>query len=129
MKSSEKSLRKKKQPDNEMPSQTRRRLIQALALAPVAPSILAASHWSLAQTETKPGANPAPASPTAAAELKPSPEAETLAELVKQRYGKFVTGEQLEEIKLGLERGIRGRKRLQEFKLTNADEPDTVFSA
>lgn len=111
-------------------SKARRRLIQTLALAPMLPSVLTTGGLSLGPTESKPSAKPTSALPQSPSpELKPSPEAESLAEIVQQRYGKYLNDDQIGEIKLLLERGLRGRRRLREFKLTNADEPATVFFA
>jgi hypothetical protein len=110
-------------------SPSRRRMIKTLAMAPLLPAVLSSVTLTSAQTQTKPEAMPvAPAQP-ATQELKPSPEAEALAEVVKQRYGKYLTDEQMVEVKLGLERGVRGRQRVRAFKLTNADEPVTMFHA
>jgi|GEM_PF-815837 len=108
-------------------SASRRRMIKTLALTPLLPAVLSSLDFTPAQTQSKPETKPVPAAPPAPEELKPSPEAEALAEIVKQRYGKYLTDEQMAEIKLGLERGLRGRQRLRAFKLTNADEPVTIF--
>ncbi|MBZ5538594.1 MAG: hypothetical protein LAO31_21825 [Acidobacteriia bacterium] len=110
-------------------SQSRRRMVKALALAPFLPAVLSNVELTPAQTQSKPEAKPATPAQTAPQELKPSPEAEALAEVVKQRYGKYLTDEQMVEIKLGLERGVRSRQRIRAFKLTNADEPVTMFQA
>ncbi len=130
MSSSTKSGAPRKNPAPGETSRARRRVLKALALAPVVPSVLSGSVWALTQAQTRPSpqAKVPPPQP-AATEVKPSPEAETLAEIIKQRYGKFLNEDQMEEIKLGLERGIRGRRALHSFKLTNADEPDTIFKA
>lgn len=108
-------------------SASRRRMIKALALTPLLPAVLSSVDFTPTQTQTKPEAKTVPVAPSAPEELKPSPEAEALAEIVKQRYGKYLTDEQMAEIKLGLERGLRGRQRLRAFKLANADEPVTIF--
>ncbi|MBZ5555387.1 MAG: hypothetical protein LAO21_21980 [Acidobacteriia bacterium] len=110
-------------------SQSRRRMVKALVLAPLLPAVLSSVDLSPAQTQSKPEAKPAAPAQTGSQEMKPSPEAEALAEVVKQRYGKFLTDEQMVEVKLGLERGVRGRQRIRAFKLTNADEPVTMFHA
>jgi hypothetical protein len=111
------------------PSQSRRRMIKALAMTPLLPTILSSVNLTSAQTQSKPEAKPATPPPPATQELKPSPEAEALAEVVKQRYGKYLSEEQMVEVKLGLERGVRGRQRIRAFKLTNADEPVMMFHA
>ncbi|MGB7624679.1 MAG: hypothetical protein WBN92_20225 [Terriglobia bacterium] len=110
-------------------SPSRRRMIKTLAMAPLLPAVLSSVTLTSAQTQTKPEAKPATTVQPGPQELKPSPEAEALAEVVKQRYGKYLTDEQMVEVKLGLERGVRGRQRIRTFKLTNADEPVTMFHA
>ena len=104
-------------------------MIKTLAMAPLLPAILSGVPLTPAQTQGKTEAKPATPAQTAPQDLKPSPEAEALAEVVKQRYGKYLTDEQLIEIKQGLERGVRSRQRIRAFKLTNADEPITMFRA
>ncbi|MDD5544476.1 MAG: hypothetical protein PHX83_15025 [Acidobacteriia bacterium] len=106
---------------------SRRRLLKALALAPsVALLPRAAELWA---QESKPKAMPGPPPRSGPGQLNPSPEALSLAEIVQQRYGKYLTAEQLEEVKLGLERGLRGRQALRHYKFENGDEPCTTFSA
>ncbi|MCS6817104.1 MAG: twin-arginine translocation signal domain-containing protein [Blastocatellia bacterium] len=61
--------------------------------------------------------------------LTPSAAAEALGELVRVRYGRFLTEEQLAEVKRQIERGLRSAERLRNFPLTNADEPDLIFRA
>jgi hypothetical protein len=110
-------------------SPSRRRMIKTLAMAPLLPAILSNVNLTSAQTQTKPETKPVAPAQQAPQELKPSPEAEALAEVVKQRYGKYLTDEQMVEVKLGLERGVRSRQRIRAFKLANADEPVTMFHA
>lgn len=111
------------------PSKSRRQMIRALAMAPLIPTVLSSVTLTPGQAPSKTEAKPATPAQTAPQDLKPSPEAEALAEVVKQRYGKYLTDEQMIEIKQGLERGVRSRQRIRAFKLTNADEPVTMFHA
>lgn len=60
---------------------------------------------------------------------KPSPDAEALAEVVRIRYGKNLSDEQLAEVKRSVNQRVRGADRLKQFKLANGDEPAFVFSA
>jgi hypothetical protein len=68
----------------------------------------------------------------AAAQEPPKPQvtsvAQGLTEVVRLRYGKFVSDEQLEDIKRSIDRGQTSANRLKQFKLTNADEPAFIFS-
>jgi hypothetical protein len=61
--------------------------------------------------------------------LTPSAAAEALGELVRVRYGQFLTAEQLAEVTRQIERNLRSAERLRSVALTNADEPDLVFRA
>jgi hypothetical protein len=80
-----------------------------------------------ARGQTTPTPPPAPAaSPTPA---PPDPKAEALAKLARERYGKFLTSEELtmlDERCAGIE---RRSQRLRAVKLNNADEPVAEFRA
>jgi hypothetical protein len=65
----------------------------------------------------------------AAAEQKPSPDAEALTELVRIRYGKNLSNDQLTEVRRSLDNRIRAADRMKQFKLANGDEPAFIFSA
>jgi len=52
-----------------------------------------------------------------------------LGEVVRIRYGRFLTEEQLAGGKRQIERSLRSAERLRSFPLTNADEPDLIFRA
>jgi hypothetical protein len=60
---------------------------------------------------------------------KPTPDAEAIAEVVRIRYGKNLTDDQLAEVKRSINGRIRNADRLKQFKLANGDEPAFVFSA
>jgi len=120
------------------PVTDRRRFLATLGMAGLS-SALAPSALALAQTVTpasggataKPDSVAAPAPPAA-----PSPgpseiseDARSLAEIVRRRYGKHLTPEQLEAVTRELDNRIQGGKRLRESKLANGDEPDFTFHA
>ena len=78
-----------------------------------------------ARAQTTPATPPA-ATPTPA---PPDPKAELLAKLARERYGKFLTAEELtmlDERIAGIE---RRSARLRALKLANGDEPATEFRA
>ena len=107
-------------------SSPRRRFLRSLAAAPLLPSA-----WALAQTppQTAP-ASPAlsPAPTPSGSPVVPSPAAEALGEVVRQRYGSQI-GDDLAEIKKGIEENLRAADRLKKVALGNADEPVTQFQA
>jgi hypothetical protein len=109
----------------------RRRFLKTVGLAGLS-TALAPAVLALAQTTTPPGgATPAKpdsaAAPTAPPEI--SEDARSLAEIVRRRYGKHLTPEQLEAVTRQLDGGVQGGKRLRESKLINSDEPDFTFHA
>ena len=72
----------------------------------------------------------------AQAEKKPSqPEASTpspaqaVVEVIRQKYGKYLTSDQVEEIRKRVERNQTRTESLRGFKLSNSDEPAFVFRA
>ena len=54
-------------------------------------------------------------------------QAQYLGEIVRQRYGQYLTPDQLTEVLRSLENAAQRAKRLREFKLKNSDEPDSLF--
>ena len=56
-----------------------------------------------------------------------SGETKTLLELVKQRYGKRLTDDQIAEVEKQINRNLETAKSLHSVELTNADEPYNVF--
>jgi Spy/CpxP family protein refolding chaperone len=69
--------------------------------------------------------------PQQPAPQQPSPttptQAQLLGEIVRQRYGQFLTPDQLSDVMRSLDGALQRAKRLREFKLKNSDEPDFVF--
>lgn len=106
---------------------SRRGFAKALVTAAAAPALLPAAS-ALGQA----GA-PAPATTPTPAPV-PTPEAassvaEALTEVVRIRWGKNLSGEQLGEIAKALDGRLKGAEAMKKTTLTNADEPDVVFFA
>jgi hypothetical protein len=72
--------------------------------------------------QTPPAASP---TPTPAPEKKPG----TLAKLARERYGKFLTEEEMVRLDDDMEGLERRSARLRTFKLSNAEEPAVDFAA
>ena len=111
----------------------RRRFLQ---LAGLGLSTAAIGGPALAQTSTPPATTPPAATPaippTAAAPEGPPPiseDARALAEIVRRRYGKHLTPEQLEAVTRELDGRVQAGRRLKDLKLANSDEPDFTFRA
>ena len=99
--------------------------IAATAAAPLVPSI------ALAQVAS-PSATPAPspsASPSPTPPPEPSSSAEALTEVVRIRWGKHLSGEQLSEVAKAIDRNLRSAERMKKVALKNSDEPDFTFFA
>jgi Protein of unknown function (DUF4089) len=63
---------------------------------------------------------------------RPDPRAgtaEALTQIVRSRYGEYLSDEQMKEVRRSLERSQAGAARLKQFKLQNGDEPAFIFSA
>ncbi len=111
------------------PSPSRRGFAKSLALAAAAPA-LAGAGIALGQTAPTPSAAPtAVPSPVPTPEAAPSSVAEALTEIVRIRWGKNLSGEQLGDIAKSLDQRLRGAEAMKKVNLANADEPDVVFSA
>lgn len=116
------------------PVTDRRRFLVTVGLAGLS-SALVPSALALAQSATparggapaKPDSAAAPAPPAGPAEI--SEDARSLGEIVRRRYGKHLTPEQLEAVTRDLDGRVQGGKRLRESKLANGDEPDFTFHA
>lgn len=107
-------------------SPSRRLFAKSLALAAAAPA-LAGAATALGQTTPSPSPVPAP-TPVPTPEA-PSSVAEALTEVVRIRWGRHLSGEQLGEIAKALDRRLHGAEAMKKVPLTNADEPDVVFFA
>jgi hypothetical protein len=108
-------------------SATRRRFTQALVAAAGAPLLAPAAL--LAQAAPAPGPAPTPSPTPVPTPEAPSSAAEALTEVVRIRWGKHLSGEELGEIAKSIDSRLRGAQRMKAVKLENGDEPDFVFSA
>lgn len=116
------------------PAHDRRRFLRTIGLAGLS-SALTPTALALAQATTPSGAarsaksdsTAAPTAPTVPSEI--SEEARSLADIVRRRYGKHLTPDQLEAVTRELDGRVQGGKRLRESKLANGDEPDFTFHA
>ena len=98
---------------------TRREFAERLALAAAAPYV------TLDVSAPTQSSVP-PSLPTQQPE--PSPLARALAESIRLRYGDRLSADDLKAITQGIEARLQGVERLYRIALTNADEPDFVFS-
>ena len=118
----------------------RRRFLQLVGLgvsSALATPVLALAQTGAAGAPPKPAAGASPASPpaatapaaTAAPEGPPpiSEDARSLAEIVRRRYGKNLSPDQLEAVTRELDQRVQGGRRLRDAKLANGDEPDFTF--
>jgi hypothetical protein len=116
------------------PAPDRRRFLVTIGIAGLSTALVPGT-LAMAQAPTRPAgatsAKPdtaaAPAAPAAPAEI--SEDARALAAIVRRRYGKHLTPEQLEAVTRELDNRIQGGKRMRETKLANGDEPDFTFHA
>lgn len=110
----------------------RRRLLQLLGLAGMAPGIVAANRVaSAAQDEEpeKPVETQQQEESTAPEEPEITEEARELGEVARRRYGEYLDDEQFTGLVEGINRGVRRAESMRKVVLTNADEPDFVFRA
>jgi hypothetical protein len=77
------------------------------------------------RAQTPPAPGPA-ATPTPA---PPDPKAEALAKLARERYGKFLSDEELPMLDERIAALERRSARLRGFRLKNSEEPAGVFRA
>jgi hypothetical protein len=113
---------------NRLPSASRRGFAKSLALAAAAPA-LAGAAIALGQTAPAPSPAPTPIPTPVPTPEAPSSVAEALTEVVRIRWGKHLSGEQLGEIAKSLDGRLKGAEAMKKVALTNADEPDVVFFA
>lgn len=98
---------------------TTRRAFAGLAASAVAFPLVA--PLAEAQTTAPPAAAPAP--------TPVEPLAQAMTAVVRAEYGAFLSEAELATIEKDMAGSARGIRRLREFPLTNADEPDCSFSA
>ena len=113
------------------PAPDRRRFLATIGIAGLS-TALAPPIQVLAQAANPPaGATPAKPDTAAAPAAPPeiSEDARSLTEIIRRRYGKNLTPDQLEGIARELNGRITAGRALKDAKLTNGDEPDTTFHA
>lgn len=103
---------------------SRRGFARALATAAAAPALLPAAAV-LGQAAPTPAATPTPV-PTPEA---PSSASEALTEIVRIRWGKHLSGEQLGDIAKAIDGRLKAAETMKKAPLGNGDEPDVIFSA
>lgn len=114
----------------------RRRFLKTVGLAGLS-SALVPNPLAFAQsappprgsTTAKADSSAAAPATTPAAPTEISEDARSLGEIVRRRYGKHLTPEQLEAVTRELDGRLQGGKRMRETKLANGDEPDFTFHA
>jgi hypothetical protein len=100
----------------------RRGFLKTLAAVPLVPAAAA-----VAQT---PAATPAPAPVPSPSPAAPGTVAEALTRVIAERYGPQLDADALREIAKGIQDAQDAAGRLRKaLKLTNADEPVTLFGA
>jgi hypothetical protein len=108
----------------------RRHFLKTMGLAGIS-SALVSPVLAFAQSPAPPGGaaatKPDSTATPPAGPSEISDDARSLAEIVRRRYGKHLTEEQLEAVTRELDSRVQGGKRLRESKLGNADEPDFTF--
>jgi hypothetical protein len=99
----------------------RRGFLKTLAAVPFVPAAAAAAQTPA--PSPSPSVSPTPPPP-------PGPVAESLTRVVEQRYGAQLDADALREIAKGIDDAQQAAERLRKaMKLTNADEPVTLFGA
>src|SRR5260221_12076879 len=100
-------------------------VLAATAVAPLVPSVVLAQAASPTPSPAfSPSASPSPTPPP-----EPSSSAEALTEVVRIRWGKHLSGEQLGEVAKAIDRNLRSSERMKKVALKNSDEPDLTFFA
>jgi hypothetical protein len=102
----------------------RRSFLKSLAAAPLLPVALAQT----APNPPRPSPAPTPAASPSPSDT-PSPMAESLADAARHRFGAFFEPGDLDEIRKAIHGNLQAADRLHQAKLTNADEPVTMFTA
>ena len=113
-------------------SMDRRRLLQLLGLAGALPGLALVSRMGVAaegDDKAKPAEEKAAQESAAGDEPEITEEAKALADLAKQRYGKYLEDDEIAGLTEDLNYGVRAGERLRKAELTNADEPDFIYRA
>ena len=98
--------------------------VASAAAAAAAPALLPAAALGQAPTPA-PSGTPTP-TPTPG---PPSSAAEALTEIVRVRWGKHLSGEQLGENSKAIDGRLRAAETMRKTPLANGDEPEFLFSA
>jgi hypothetical protein len=101
----------------------------AVALAPLAPALLANAQTPPATKEPVAPPNPQPTPSPQRTPQPPSPLAEAYGEVARVRFGDKLSADELARVKRSVAGKVRTADFLRNFKLQNSDEPDFVFSA
>ena len=113
-------------------SPDRREFLKILGIAGVSATLgtpavaLAQSTESDEKDAAKP--KPQPASPPAE-EPEISPDAKSMLEIVKRRYGQYLSDDQLQEVLEDLNWRVTAGAALRKVPFSNGDEPDFIHSA
>ncbi|MET0556985.1 MAG: hypothetical protein ABW221_28350 [Vicinamibacteria bacterium] len=100
----------------------RRGFLKTLVAVPLVPAASAVAQTPSIAPTPSPIPSPSPAAP--------GPVAEALTRVVEQRYGAQLDADALREIAKGIDDAQGAAERLRKaMKLTNADEPVTLFGA
>jgi hypothetical protein len=118
----------KKMPDRPLTT-SRRAFARTLAAAAAAPALLPAAALGQTAPAATPAAAATPAPTSTPMPEAPSSAAEALTEVVRIRWGKHLSGEQLGDVAKAIDGRLRGAEAMRKVTLTNADEPDVVFAA
>lgn len=110
----------------------RRRLLQLLGLAGALPSLALLSRMAGAaegDDKSKPAEHKPAQESAASDEPEITEEAKALADLARQRYGKYLHDDEIAGLTEDINYGVRVGVRLRKAELTNADEPDFIYRA
>jgi hypothetical protein len=100
----------------------RRGFLKTLAAVPLVPAAAAVAQTPAAAPTPAPVPSPSPAAPGTVAEA--------LTRVIEERYGAQLDADALREIAKGIQDAQDAAGRLRKaLKLTNADEPVTLFGA
>ncbi len=107
----------------------RRQFLKTVGLAGIT-TALAAPALTRAQTGVPAPAGPpapAPADTTKAADPAIGEDARALAGIIRRRYGRHLSDEQLASIARDFDNDLGALERMKQVKLANGDEPDFTF--